>query len=152
MAMSTDGQDSEMPAAKKPSCFEEGTLIIKNFSIYSLPFKQSRSLADAQNDNQQTSSTPQQSTRVAGVRNDGKAPWVRQVGQRIVGIGHCLPAQHFLYFFPLPHGHGSLRPTLGFSNLMGLVTVSPCGAIAAARWRCAVSNWLTSCFCVCAAR
>src|SRR5688572_27741748 len=21
--------------------------------------------------------------------------------------------QHFLYFFPLPHGHGSLRPTLG---------------------------------------
>ena len=21
--------------------------------------------------------------------------------------------QHFLYFFPLPHGHGSLRPTEG---------------------------------------
>ncbi|GAB6042317.1 hypothetical protein JCM17961_29930 [Endothiovibrio diazotrophicus] len=21
--------------------------------------------------------------------------------------------QHFLYFFPLPHGHGSLRPTFG---------------------------------------
>lgn len=24
--------------------------------------------------------------------------------------------QHFLYFFPLPHGHGSFRPTLGTSN------------------------------------
>src|SRR5947207_1802881 len=23
--------------------------------------------------------------------------------------------QHFLYFFPLPHGHGSLRPTFGAS-------------------------------------
>jgi hypothetical protein len=22
--------------------------------------------------------------------------------------------QHFLYFFPLPHVHASLRPTLGF--------------------------------------
>src|SRR5206468_7586952 len=26
----------------------------------------------------------------------------------------CLP-QHFLYFRPLPQGHGSLRPTLGAS-------------------------------------
>ena len=26
------------------------------------------------------------------------------------GIGYC--KQHFLYFLPLPHGHGSLRPTL----------------------------------------
>jgi hypothetical protein len=24
-------------------------------------------------------------------------------------FGYC--NQHFLYFFPLPHGHGSLRPT-----------------------------------------
>ncbi len=23
------------------------------------------------------------------------------------------PPQHFLYFFPEPHGHGSFRPTLG---------------------------------------
>ena len=28
----------------------------------------------------------------------------------LVGIGYG--RQHFLYFFPLPHGHGSLRPTL----------------------------------------
>src|SRR5689334_20940058 len=28
----------------------------------------------------------------------------------LVGIGYA--RQHFLYFFPLPHGHGSLRPTL----------------------------------------
>ena len=27
--------------------------------------------------------------------------------------GHC--PQHFLYFFPLPHGHGSLRPTLSLT-------------------------------------
>ena len=30
--------------------------------------------------------------------------------------GH-FPAQHFLYFFPDPHGQGSLRPTLAFSRL-----------------------------------
>jgi hypothetical protein len=27
--------------------------------------------------------------------------------------GHDYPPQHFLYFFPLPHGHGSLRPIFG---------------------------------------
>jgi len=27
--------------------------------------------------------------------------------------------QHFLYFFPLPHGHGSLRPTFGDSSRIG---------------------------------
>jgi hypothetical protein len=26
---------------------------------------------------------------------------------------YSLPRQHFLYFLPLPQGHGSLRPTLG---------------------------------------
>jgi hypothetical protein len=26
------------------------------------------------------------------------------------------PPQHFLYFFPEPHGHGSFRPTLGASR------------------------------------
>ena len=32
---------------------------------------------------------------------------------------------HFLYFFPLPHGHGSLRPTFGSSRLTCLTTSSP---------------------------
>ena len=39
-----------------------------------------------------------------------------------------LPApQHFLYFLPLPHGHGSLRPILGPSctTVSTLVTVPP---------------------------
>jgi hypothetical protein len=34
---------------------------------------------------------------------DGGAVWLLRHHRR----------QHFLYFFPLPHGHGSFRPTLG---------------------------------------
>jgi hypothetical protein len=34
---------------------------------------------------------------------------------------------HFLYFFPLPHGHGSLRPTFGPARTTGV-----CGALAGA--------------------
>ena len=30
-----------------------------------------------------------------------------------------LAPQHFLYFFPLPHGHGSFRPTRGADRLAG---------------------------------
>src|SRR4029077_9862001 len=33
--------------------------------------------------------------------------------------------QQFLYFLPLPHGHGSLRPTFGSSRLTCLTTSSP---------------------------
>lgn len=36
--------------------------------------------------------------------------------QKVLGVGAqftVAPPQHFLYFFPEPHGHGSLRPTLG---------------------------------------
>src|SRR5687767_15913076 len=32
---------------------------------------------------------------------------------------------HFLYFLPLPHGHGSLRPTFGSSRLTCFTTSSP---------------------------
>src|SRR5687768_16737328 len=32
---------------------------------------------------------------------------------------------HFLYFLPLPHGHGSFRPTFGSSRLTVLMTSSP---------------------------
>src|SRR3954463_5384750 len=45
--------------------------------------------------------------------------------------------QHFLYFFPLPHGHGSLRPTFSASRTIVLVTAPaspsspPCAAAAA---------------------
>src|SRR5512140_2247710 len=31
-------------------------------------------------------------------------------------IDYAAAPWHFLYFFPLPHGHGSLRPTLGSSR------------------------------------
>src|SRR5207249_10008224 len=37
---------------------------------------------------------------------------------------HAFLPQQFLYFLPLPHGHGSLRPTFGVSRLCGLVTSS----------------------------
>ena len=33
--------------------------------------------------------------------------------------------QHFLNFFPLPHGHGSFRPTLAFAGLATAVVISP---------------------------
>jgi hypothetical protein len=35
---------------------------------------------------------------------------------------------HFLYFLPLPHGQGSLRPTLGCSSRICLTLTSPWGA------------------------
>ncbi len=38
---------------------------------------------------------------------------------------HAAAPWHFLYFFPLPHGHGSLRPTFGSSRLTVLTTSSP---------------------------
>src|ERR1700704_6987527 len=39
---------------------------------------------------------------------------------------HHAPAPwHFLYFFPLPHGHGSLRPTFGSSRRTVLITAAP---------------------------
>src|SRR5439155_19572614 len=39
---------------------------------------------------------------------------------------HPAPAPwHFLNFFPLPHGHGSLRPTFGSSRLTVFSTSSP---------------------------
>src|SRR5580692_6729976 len=44
--------------------------------------------------------------------------------------GHYLP-QHCLYFFPLPHGHGSLRPTLGPVRT-GLALALACASAAAA--------------------
>ena len=40
-------------------------------------------------------------------------------------FSHAACPWHFLYFFPLPHGHGSLRPTLGSSRLTVLITSSP---------------------------
>src|SRR5207302_5804436 len=40
--------------------------------------------------------------------------WVHETGVRPL-FQACAP-WHFLYFFPLPHGHGSLRPTFGSSR------------------------------------
>ena len=34
-------------------------------------------------------------------------------------IIHALRPQHFLNFFPLPHGQGSFRPTLGIARVNG---------------------------------
>src|SRR2546430_1141308 len=40
--------------------------------------------------------------------------------------------QHFLYFFPLPHGQGSFLPTFGVSRTMVLTFApSPCTSLAA---------------------
>src|ERR1700722_14895175 len=46
---------------------------------------------------------------------------LRQPGSKAVGIGRSdssFSRQHFLNFLPLPHGHGSLRPTFrhGFTS------------------------------------
>src|SRR5437762_11618910 len=38
---------------------------------------------------------------------------------------YAVRPQQFLYFFPLPHGHGSLRPTFGSSRRTVLITSSP---------------------------
>src|SRR5436305_7661058 len=37
---------------------------------------------------------------------------------------YAIRPQQFLYFFPLPHGHGSLRPTFGSSRRTGLIAAS----------------------------
>ena len=40
-----------------------------------------------------------------------QSPFAHRLAQ---GAPAHAPPQHFLYFFPLPHGHGSLRPTRGW--------------------------------------
>ncbi len=65
------------------------------------------------------------SRRILGAVDErGKAPSLTAVGddgraamERWIERAYDLPErfsapQHFLYFLPLPHGHGSLRPTL----------------------------------------
>jgi hypothetical protein len=42
---------------------------------------------------------------------------------------HAVRPQQFLNFLPLPHGHGSLRPTLGSSRLMGSSIFGACGSL-----------------------
>jgi hypothetical protein len=55
-------------------------------------------------------------------------------------FGYCVRPQHFLYFFPLPHGHGSLRPTLR-SAFIGSMPSSPLAAsIAASRMACSLDH------------
>lgn len=58
---------------------------------------------------------------------------VETIGKRDRTIADQLRPQHFLYFLPDPHGHGSLRPTFpkeldwvgGFD--IGVEQRSPCG-------------------------
>jgi hypothetical protein len=38
------------------------------------------------------------------------------------------PPQHFLYFFPEPQGHGSLRPTLGAVEIVILHSYRRCAS------------------------
>ena len=40
-------------------------------------------------------------------------------------LSYCPAPWHFLYFLPLPHGHGSFRPTFGSSRRTVLMTSSP---------------------------
>lgn len=42
----------------------------------------------------------------------------------MLGSGYHLFKQHFLYFFPLPHGHGSFRPIVG--SVFTIVKFSIC--------------------------
>ena len=39
------------------------------------------------------------------------------------GYGLPTPPWHFLYFLPLPHGHGALRPTLPASRTLTLAAL-----------------------------
>src|SRR5438045_1268707 len=51
---------------------------------------------------------------VPGTTSAGTAPFNSSL---LGGVGSMLAVlirQHFLCFFPLPHGHGSFRPTLTF--------------------------------------
>src|SRR5262249_9047507 len=59
------------------------------------------------------------------------APKLVVVGRRPAGVprrrshpGHAAAPWHFLYFFPLPHGQGSLRPTFGSSRRTCLIGAS----------------------------
>ena len=55
-----------------------------------------------------------------------KSPRCAQRGLSIRIAGRCYFApQHFLYFLPLPHGHGSLRPTFGVDRRAGCGASSP---------------------------
>ena len=57
------------------------------------------------------------------------ASWTYQSGRRGILANTSMYGQ-FLYFLPLPHGHGSLRPTFG-PTLIGSVWCGPCGPRAA---------------------
>src|SRR5882762_10233609 len=54
---------------------------------------------------------------------------------------HAAAPWHFLYFFPLPQGQGSLRPTFGSSRRTVLITSSPPVRAGTGPWRAAVA-WL----------
>src|SRR5205809_5635251 len=59
------------------------------------------------------------------------APFLNSLG--MTGLARPRPTiyavrpQQFLYFFPLPHGHGSLRPTFGSSRrtVLGVASSPP---------------------------
>src|ERR1035441_6741209 len=53
-------------------------------------------------------------------------PFIRMAAVRSAVVVSPLAAQHFLNFFPLPHGHGSFRPTVIF-HPFGRTSVMRCG-------------------------
>jgi hypothetical protein len=58
---------------------------------------------------------------VPGTTSAGTAPFNSSL---LGGVGSMLAVlirQHFLCFFPLPHGHGSFRPTLTFDCMKKLL-------------------------------
>ena len=59
------------------------------------------------------------SCRNAGAGTTAWAIWARRgtlAPMPRPGARACYAAQHFLYFLPLPQGHGSLRPILGSTS------------------------------------
>src|SRR5437763_879799 len=68
-------------------------------------------------------------------RNDERERFERSERfERPERSGYAAAPWHFLYFLPLPHGHGSLRPTFGSSRRTVLITSSPPVRAACGLW------------------
>src|SRR5437667_9463037 len=83
-------------------------------------------------------------------------PPFRALNYRFAPAGPaCIRLWQFLYFFPLPHGHGSLRPTLSrvlrigsaFLSLAALVVAFESASLAGALRAC----WESDIACACEA-
>src|ERR1022692_1850534 len=62
-------------------------------------------------------------------------PFIRMAAVRPAVVVSPLAAQHFLNFVPLPHGHGSFRPTVIFHSFGRTIELSEVAVSAAPRAR-----------------